>query len=401
MHNPDLLYALWLQQACGIANTVYLKLFTRFSSCREIYECEDFSFLSGKHLCEKNLKRKDLDEAYELMKSLKEKQIHAITYYEDRFPASLRLIQAPPAVLYAIGELKDLNELVGVAVVGTRNMTSYGARVAEDFAMRHSVCGATVISGLAKGIDTCAHRGAFRAESYTIGVLGTPIDEIYPKENARAFHALYKSGLVISEMYPGCKRSRGDFPNRNRIISGLSKATLVVEAGEHSGALITAKHAVYQNKPVFAVPGALGDSHAGTNELIKNGAKTATSASDILDELALSYPTKIHPEYLLTSKKIYAYGNAFASAEPEEELPSAKVSVQPPPQKPSSVPVAVKTPAASLSQRICEALRGNALSADELSVATGIGIGDLLAELTELEIDGKIRSMAGNRFTCI
>jgi predicted Rossmann fold nucleotide-binding protein DprA/Smf involved in DNA uptake len=103
----------------------------------------------------------------------------------------------------------------------------------------------------------------------------------------------------------------------------------------------------------------------------------------------------------LTSKKIYAYGNTFASAEPEEELPSAKVSVQTPSEKPSSLPVAEKTSAVSLSQRICEALRGNALSADELSVATGIGIGDLLAELTELEIDGKIRSMAGNRFTCI
>ncbi len=395
MHNPDLLYALWLQLACGISNTVYLKLFTKFSSCREIYECEDFSFLNGKHLCEKNLKRKDLDEAYELMKALKEKQIHVLTYYEDRYPDSLRLIQAPPAVLYAIGDLRDLNDLVGVAVVGTRSMTAYGAKVAEDFAMRLSVCGATVISGLAKGIDTCAHRGAFRAGGYTVAVLGTPIDEIYPKENYKAFHALYKSGLVISEMYPGCKRTRGDFPNRNRIISALSKATLVVEAGEHSGALITARHAVYQNKPVFAVPGALGDSHAGTNELIKQGAHTATSASDILNELALSYPTKIHPEYLLTSKKIYAYGNASAAPAEEEpfELPAAEPVPTPPPPK--------KEPELPVPKKICSALKGRSLTADELAALTGIGIGDLLAELTELEIDGMIHSLPGNRFTCI
>jgi len=397
VHNPDLLYALWLQLACGISNTVYLKLFTRFSSCREIYECEDFSFLNGKHLCEKNLKRKDLDEAYELMKALKEKQIHVLTYYEDRYPDSLRLIQAPPAVLYAIGDLRDLNDLVGVAVVGTRSMPAYGAKVAEDFAMRLSVCGATVISGLAKGIDTCAHRGAFRAGGYTIAVLGTPIDEIYPKENYKAFHALYKSGLVISEMYPGCKRTRGDFPNRNRIISGLSKATLVVEAGEHSGALITARHAVYQNKPVFAVPGALGDAHAGTNELIKQGAHTATSASDILNELALSYPTKIHPEYLLTSKKIYAYGNASAAPAEEEpfELPAAAPVPTPPPPPPK------KEPELPIPKKICSALKGRSLTADELAALTGISIGDLLAELTELEIDGKIHSLPGNRFTCI
>ena len=402
MHNPDLLYALWLQQACGIANTVYLKLFTRFSSCREIYECEDFSFLEGKHLCEKNLKRKDLDEAYELMKNLQEKQIHVLTYYEDRYPDSLRLIQAPPAVLYAIGDLRDLNDLVGVAVVGTRSMTAYGARVAEDFAMRLTVCGATVISGLAKGIDTCAHRGAFRAGGYTIAVLGTPIDEIYPKENARAFHALYKSGLVISEMYPGCKRTRGDFPNRNRIISGLSKATLVVEAGEHSGALITARHAVYQNKLVFAVPGALGDSHAGTNELIKSGARTATSASDILNELSLSYPTKIHPEYLLTSKKIYAYGNASAvTMEDEPFTPLAEEPPAPPSPPPAEPKKEAPRAEGSPADRICAVLREKPLTADELSALTGIGIGDLLAELTELEIDGKLRSLPGNRFTCI
>lgn len=401
MHNPDLLYALWLQLACGIANSVYLKLFTRFSSCKEIYECEDFSFLEGKHLCEKNLKTKDLAEAYELKKSLQEKQIHVLTYYEERFPASLRLIQAPPAVLYAIGDLRDLNDLVGVAVVGTRSMTPYGAKVAEEFAMKLSICGATVISGLAKGIDTCAHRGAFRAEAYTIGVLGTPIDEIYPKENARAFHALYKSGLVISEMYPGCKRTRGDFPNRNRIISGLSKATLVVEAGEHSGALITARHAVYQNKPVYAVPGALGDSHAGTNELIKSGARTATSASDILNELSFSYPTKIHPEYLLTSKKIYAYGNAAAIRREEETVSATEANVTPPAPPPPEPPAPSSAVSDSPSERICQALKQKPLTADELSVLTGMGIGDLLAELTELEIDGKIRSLAGNRFTCI
>jgi len=141
----------------------------------------------------------------------------------------------------------------------------------------------------------------------------------------------------------------------------------------------------------------LGDAHAGTNELIKQGAHTATSASDILNELALSYPTKIHPEYLLTSKKIYAYGNASAAPAEEEpfELPAAAPVPTPPPPPPK------KEPELPIPKKICSALKGRSLTADELAALTGISIGDLLAELTELEIDGKIHSLPGNRFTCI
>ncbi len=402
MHHPDELYALWLQQACGICNTVYLKLFTRFSSCREIYDCTDFSFLEGRHRCEKQLREKDLSTAYELQKRLHASEIHVITYYDERYPDSLRLIQAPPAVLYAIGDLRDLNRITGVAVVGTRKMTPYGASVTEDFAKRLTLAGAVVISGLAKGIDTCAHRGAFRAQGYTIAVLGTPVDEIYPKENAKAFHAMYKSGLVISEMYPGCMRTKGDFPNRNRIISGLSKAVLVVEAGETSGALITARHAVYQNKPVFAVPGTLGDAHAGTNSLLKNGARLATSPGDILAVLAMDSPTDIHPEHLHMSKQIYARGNAIHLTDEDEpfpELPNASA------EEPVPVTTETETPSQptgeTLADRICAALGKSAMSADDLSIALGVGISDLLGELTELEIEGRVTSLAGNRFTCI
>lgn len=397
--NPDELYALWLQLACGISSTVYLKLFTRFSSCREIYECEDFSFLNGKYICERALKRKDLDEAYELQKRLHSMKLHVLTYYEPRYPKSLRLIQAPPAVLYAIGDLRDLNELVGVAVVGTRNMTSYGAKVAEDFAFYLTLCGATVVSGLAKGIDTCAHRGAIRAEGYTVAVLGTPIDEIYPKENYKAFQTLYQRGLVLSEMYPGCRRTKGDFPNRNRIISGLSEATLVVEAGERSGALITARHAIYQNKPVYAVPGALGDAHAGTNKLIKQGVPAATSAEDILNELALSHPTKIHPEYILSTPRIYAYGNAGAGV-PKKEYEAFEEGSEPVPPKRAVRKKRQTDELSSNAEKICTALKENALTADELAEKTGIGVTDLLAELTILEIEGRVQASAGNRFTC-
>lgn len=398
--NPDELFALWTQLACGICNTVYRKLFSRFASFREIYECEDFSFLEGKHNCERALRQKDLDKAYELQKLLHERGYHVLTYHESRYPASLRTLAAPPAVLYAIGDLRNLNDMVGVAVVGTRNMTSYGASVAEDFAFRLATCGVTIVSGLAKGIDTCAHRGAVRAGSYTIGVLGTPIDVIYPKENAKAFQALYKRGLVISEMYPGCKRTKGDFPNRNRIISGLTQATVVVEAGETSGALITAKHAIYQNKLVFAVPGALGDAHAGTNKLIKQGIPAATDASDILDALSLSHPVRVHPDRVMRQANIYAYGNAGIVSEEQDEpfVPTDEPAATPEP-KPQKQPKPKTNPPQTIAEKIIDALQSAPLTADELADRLHIGVTELLSELTMLEIEGSVRASAGNRFT--
>ncbi len=394
-NNPDELFALWTQLACGICNTVYRKLFSRFASFREIYECEDFSFLEGKHNCERALKQKDLDKAYELQKLLHERGYHVLTYHESRYPAGLRTLAAPPAVLYAIGDLRNLNDMVGVAVVGTRNMTSYGASVAEDFAFRLATCGVTIVSGLAKGIDTCAHRGAVRAGSYTIAVLGTPIDVIYPKENAKAFQTLYKRGLVISEMYPSCRRTKGDFPNRNRIISGLTQATVVVEAGETSGALITAKHAIYQNKLVFAVPGALGDAHAGTNKLIKQGIPAATDATDILDALSLSHPVRVHPDRVMRQAKVYAYGNAGIVTEEIEDL----IPPPPAPEKQKPQPKSKTNAPQTVAEKIIHALQDAPLTADELADRLHIGVTELLSELTMLEIEGSVQASAGNRFT--
>lgn len=411
MEANEQLYAFWLQLACGISSHVYLHLFTRFTSFREIYECGDFSFLKGKYSCERALLDKSLDQAYELQKRCRSMQLHVIPYYDERYPKGLKQIYAPPAILYGIGQLKDLNEMVGVAVVGTRSATESGMHTAEDFAFYLAFCGASIVSGLAKGIDLCAHRGAVLADGYTVAVLGTPIDEIYPKENAKAFHTLYERGLVLSEMYPGCPRSRGDFPNRNRIISGISQAVLIAEAGEGSGALITARHAIEQIRPLYAIPGALGSAHAGTNQLIKNGVRVATEARDILVDLSLSFPTKIHPEYLLSMPRIYAYGSQSPVRKGSAADPLSDDSSYPEPvfepQEPAP-PQLKKTEAASPqaepsvgtdAEKILHALRERPLTADELAAETGIDVTDLLAELTILEIEGSVRSAAGNRFT--
>ena len=175
-----------------------------------------------------------------------------------------------------------------------------------------------------------------------------------------------------------------------------------MEAGETSGALITARHAVYQNKPVFAVPGTLGDAHAGTNALLKNGARLATSPADILAELAMESPTEIHPEHLHLSKQIYARGNAIHTT--DEDAPFPEIHELPVTPEPT-IPTVCREPEppmdGSLADRICQTLTNRAMSADELSARLGVGISDLLGELTELEIEGKVQSLAGNRFTCI
>ena len=247
-------YYIWLQTVCGMCNSIYQQLFERFSTARAIYECEDFSFIKGKYACLEKLEKKDLSVSFEIYKKCRNNGITILTYHDRIFPDSLRRIHTPPPVLYCKGEIRNFNNEVCIAVVGTRRMTEFGGAVAEEFAYSFAKCGAVVVSGCAKGIDTAAHNGALRAGKFTVAVLGTPIDTIYPKENEKLFFILYEKGLVISEMYPGCQSTRADFPNRNRIISGLCEATVIAEAGENSGALITARHAVAQSRKVYAIP---------------------------------------------------------------------------------------------------------------------------------------------------
>ncbi len=391
-------YYIWLQTVCGICSTVYLKLFERFSSAKEIYDCEDFSFLQGKYSCEDKLPKKDLSIAFEVYKKCKNNSIHIISYHDEMFPDSLRLLQAPPPVLYCMGRLRDLNREVGIAVVGTRRKTEFGAAVAEDFAYSFAKCGAVVVSGLAKGIDTAAHNGALRANGFTVAVLGTPIDEVYPQENEKLFYYLYEEGLVISEMYPGCPRSRADFPNRNRIISGLCEVTVIAEAGENSGALITARHAVVQGRRVFAIPGAVGSDNAGTNALIKKGVDAATTPLDVLSELALLHPTKIKTENCAAyGNKVAAYGNRVTRI--QETVTQSKVKDRTSPAEESEVYIPSISDQSGTDKGILALLgAGRPMTADELADGLQADISDILTSLTLLEIDGKVTSLAGNRY---
>lgn len=214
---------------------------------------------------------------------------HIIHWQDQRYPERLRQISAPPLLLFAIGNVELLSQ-IQIAIVGSRNATRYGSDNAFYFAKSLAESGVVVTSGLATGIDACAHKGALAGcDNSTIAVIGTGPDIIYPKRNAQLTQQIIEKGLVLSEFEPGTPARAQNFPRRNRIISGLSSGVLVVEAALQSGSLITAKYALEQNREVFAIPSSIHEVRSkGCHQLIKHGAKLVESTTDILEEIQLS-----------------------------------------------------------------------------------------------------------------
>ena len=209
-----------------------------------------------------------------------------VTLSDAEYPRLLLEIGDPPPLLYCRGRLDLLNR-PSLAIVGSRNATAQGIRSAEQFARSFSAAGLTIVSGLAQGIDAAAHRGGLDAEGSTIAVLGTGIDNIYPRANTALAEQIAASGLLLTEFPLGSKALTHHFPRRNRLISGLAQGCLVVEAALASGSLITARSAAEQGREVFAVPGSIHSPLSkGCHALIKSGAKLAESADDVLSELA-------------------------------------------------------------------------------------------------------------------
>jgi DNA processing protein len=222
------------------------------------------------------------------MEKLKKSKIEVLTIKDKNYPGLLRELADPPAILYYKGKLPKKNDFL-VSIVGSRACTSYGRQVAEELAYNLAKEGITIVSGLALGIDSIAHKAALQAKGKTIAVLGCGLDIIYPYTHKRlAEEIIKKDGAIISEFSLGTPPLKPNFPMRNRIISGISKATIVVEAALKSGALITAKSALEQNREVFAVPGSIFNPNSeGCNNLIKMGAYPVTSYEDILSELGI------------------------------------------------------------------------------------------------------------------
>lgn len=224
-----------------------------------------------------------LEQTFEWLESSPDH--HILTLADTDYPALLHELRDAPPILYCRGRIELLNT-PQIAIIGSRNCSPGGARTAQDFAFTLAQSGFTITSGMALGIDSQAHLGALKANANTIAVIGTGIDRIYPSRNKQLAHDLAAKGLIISDLPLGTPPNRENFPRRNRIISGLSMATLVVEAMRNSGSLITARLSLEQGREVFAIPGSIHNPQVkGCHQLIRQGAKLVEQASDIIEDL--------------------------------------------------------------------------------------------------------------------
>ena len=246
----------------------------------------------SKNLVERLIRAREQVDLDALWADIAAKNIQVMTWDDADYPARLREISQPPPILYLRGDFIQ-DDAWAVGIVGTRRVTSYGRQVTEEIASFLAQNGVTVVSGLARGVDGIAHQAALNARERPFAVLGSGVDRIYPPEHRNLAEAISGSGAILSDYPPDTPREASNFPPRNRIISGLSMATIVIEAGATSGALITANFAVEQGREVFAVPGNIfAPQSKGPNKLIQNGAHPLLKPQDILDVLDLTRVTE-------------------------------------------------------------------------------------------------------------
>ena len=288
-------------------------------------------------------------------RAVEKHHIRIIDFLSDEYPPLLLQIHDPPPFFYVKGDIKRCQP--AVAIVGSRRATNYGVQATKRLATELAEQGVTVISGMARGIDTAAHRGALAAGGKSIGVLGCGIDLVYPTENRELFNEMAEHGALVSEFPMGTAPLSRNFPRRNRIISGLSLGVLVVEAAEKSGSLITAQFALEQGREVFAIPGTItSGASRGTNRLIKQGAKLVETVSDILEELS------------------YCENRPRPLLQPQRLLP---------PQE----------------EKICEILAEGPLQIDEISGKAGLTVQELSVILLRLELRGVVMQFPGKMFS--
>jgi DNA processing protein len=286
--------------------------------------------------------------------------VTVITQESSSYPAPLREIHAPPIVLYIWGELKERDHHA-IGIIGARRTTHYGVESAKKLAYQLAYAGLTVVSGLARGIDTAAHQGALAAKGRTIAVIGSGLAKLYPPENAALAEKIrVGNGAIVSEFSMEIEPDRQTFPMRNRIISGWSHGILVVEAGLNSGALITASQALEQGRSVYAVPGHINTPSAmGSNRLIQQGAKLVMDASDILDDLEILLP---------------------------EAKPSAEAAARPLP------------PLSEEERRVYDAIEPTETSIDEITEKTGLPSSAVSSTLLRLELKRLVKQLPGKYF---
>ena len=411
----QLKYWVWLSMRFGVRPKVKLALVEHFGTPRDVYFATEADYRVRASLRPEELRLlldKDLHEAERALAICDREHIRALTIQDAAYPQRLLQIYDPPLVLYVRGTLPPLDDRAAVAVVGTRSATPYGIRTAHKLGSEIVRHGGIVLSGLTAGIDRSAAEGALDAGGVCVGVSGTAINLDFA---GACTQSVARCGAVVSEFAPNMSVPRFGFRLRNRITSGLAVATVVVEAPEKSGALITARLAAEQGRDVFAVPGNIDQpSFVGSNRLLRDGAIMVSSGWDVLSEYEALFPDKIRKEDAPAHQT--AYPDEVRKAA-EAEKPLLKVAQKPRlPRKNENLKKDLahqgidKTPCAPYSdvgsvrpklspeeQTIVDALSGGQRLVDDVIAETGLSTGKLLSSLTMLELKGIIRRLPGKR----
>jgi len=370
--NFDILkYWIALKYIVGIGNVGFVTLVEKFGSPHEVFnasaaELEETPGIS-KNTAASIANFKGWKKVKEELELVKNSNVNIITYHDDLYPQQLLNIYDRPPYIYVLGTL-DKDD-INIAIVGSRAASSYGKYTTEKLSRELALKGVTVVSGMARGIDSSAHRGSIAVNGRTIAILGSGLNVIYPPENKKLFHDIIEHGAVISEYPLGTPPRSSNFPARNRIISGMSYGVVIVEAGEKSGSLITARLALEQGREVFAVPGSIDAAGSrGTNKLIKQGAKLIENTDDILEEI-LPQIESINP------------------------LKISDISSQ---QETLCDPAGILN---ETDQRICHYLSRTKIHIDDLISSTQLPSSDVLSSLTAMELNGLVLQHPGKYFS--
>ena len=432
----DIIYWIWLAERCGYASKFFPKLYSLYKNPVDIYNLENdevmqldksIPFFLKDRLCDR-----DLTKARAICEYCKETGIEILPFRDLRYPERLRLIMDPPVVLYCRGRVPDFNGKLCLGIVGTRKMSRYGRDNTYKFAYELSSLGVCVVSGLALGVDATAACGALEGGEPTVQVLGCGVDIVYPRAHSKLRDAVIEKGALISEYPPLEEAKKYYFPQRNRIISGISQGVFVAECRKESGAMITANTAFLQGKDLFAFPGKVGEPTAeGPNELLRRGAYAALSTEDVIEKYNNFFNeyNKKETEQKLKAARESAIGVLDALAkysipdkceenekinnapvigakkkETAENSAKVKEEIAPKPEKISSEPLRAPVKTAEdygldeVTARVFDAIDCKSPIGVDSIVCEGLTTQQVVTALTMLEIMGLVSSLPGGLY---
>ncbi|MBR3835266.1 MAG: DNA-processing protein DprA [Clostridia bacterium] len=393
----DKIYWIWLQQALGINVSIRTDEITGyFETAKSVYFAGEREWrISGVFTPRQltKLENRDLKKAQNILDICAKNNWQVVTPDDGNYPSMLFKLPNFPLVLYVRGDLDCLKNKITVAVVGTRKPTRNSATIARALTASITRSGGLVVSGGALGIDSAAHCGALDANGKTVAVLGCGLNCNYPVANDALRNDISKNGAVITEYPPDTQALPGNFPIRNRIISGLSYGTLVIEAGEKSGSLITANYALEQGRDVYAVPGDIVSAgFTGANRLIRDGAKPVFNAMDVLEDYAVRYPELIDFEKIETKLTLKNYSDPPSTAKVDDNPPRGQKG------EVSFIRQAEPPLLSENARKLYRAFTRAEMQADELILNTGLGVSEFTCAMTELELFDIVELQAGKNY---